>query len=61
MGRAKKVPKIKEMLKKYLPINDIFTPDEFEMYEGLVDIYLNDFDETQLSANDMDSFRDAFT
>jgi hypothetical protein len=53
-GRPKKIPNLKEMLKQYIPTNDIFTPDEAVMYEGLIGVYLNDFDEDQLTANDMD-------
>jgi len=54
MGRPRKPPEIKDMLKKYLPVDEIFDKDEREMYEGLISVYLNDFDEKQLSAHDMD-------
>ena len=54
IGRPKNPPKFKELLKQYLPTGEIFEQDELVMYEGLVDIYLQDFDESQLTANDVD-------
>jgi hypothetical protein len=53
-GRPKNPPKFKELLQQYVPTTDIFTTDELKMYEGLVDIYLQDFDEEHLTAIDMD-------
>jgi hypothetical protein len=53
-GRPKKVPKFKDLLRKTIPAADIFEPDELLTYEALVGIYLKDFDESQLTANDMD-------
>jgi len=53
-GRPKKIPSLKELLSRYIPTSEIFTPDENMMYEGLVGVYLADFDEDQLTANDMD-------
>lgn len=53
-GRPKNPPKFKELLQQYVPTADIFTEEELKMYEGLVDVYLNDFDEDQLTASDMD-------
>jgi len=53
-GRPKKVPKFKDLLRKTIPASDIFDPDELATYEALVGIYLKDFDESQLTANDMD-------
>ncbi|RLI64884.1 MAG: hypothetical protein DRO67_03510 [Candidatus Asgardarchaeum californiense] len=53
-GRPKNPPKFKEILRDLIPSTDIFEPDELEMFNGLVGLYLNDFDESQLSANDMD-------
>jgi hypothetical protein len=53
-GRPKNPPKFKELLARYIPANDIFEEDEERMYEGLVGIYLKDFEEEQLTANDMD-------
>jgi hypothetical protein len=53
-GRPKKIPNLKELLNQYIPAADIFTEEESKMYEGLVGVYLNDFEEDQLTANDMD-------
>jgi len=53
-GRPKNPPKFKELLQKYIPAADIFDDEENRMYEGLVGTYLRDFDESQLTANDMD-------
>ena len=53
-GRPKKPPKFKELLNKYIPTSEIFAEDELKMFEGLVGIYLKDFDEAQLTANDID-------
>lgn len=53
-GRPKNPPKFKEILNDLIPSADIFEPNELEMFNGLVGLYLNDFDESQLSANDMD-------
>jgi len=53
-GRPKNPPKFKEILNDLIPSADIFEPEELEMFNGLVGLYLNDFDESQLSANDMD-------
>jgi len=53
-GRPKNPPKFKEILNSLIPSADIFEPHELEMFNGLMALYLNDFDESQLSANDMD-------
>ena len=53
-GRPKNPPKFKDILNDLIPAADIFEPQELEMFNGLVGLYLNDFDESQLSANDMD-------
>jgi len=53
-GRPKNPPKFKDLLNELIPSSDIFEPQELEMFNGLVGLYLNDFDESQLSANDMD-------
>ena len=37
-----------------MPAEAIFEEDEIKMYEGLISIYLKDFDEGNLTANDMD-------
>ncbi len=54
MGRPKNPPKFKELLQEFIPAADIFTEQELPMYEGLVGVYLKDFDESQLTANDVD-------
>lgn len=54
MGRPKKPPKFKELLQQLIPAADIFTEQELPMYNGLVGVYLKDFDESQLTANDID-------
>jgi len=53
-GRPKKTPKFKDLLRKTIPAADIFDESELATYEALVGIYLKDFDESQLTANDMD-------
>lgn len=53
-GRPKNPPKFKEILTNLLPSADIFDEKELEIFNGLVSLYMNDFDESQLSANDMD-------
>jgi hypothetical protein len=52
-GRPKNPPKARELLKNIIPIKEMFTDDEVEIYEALVDVYLNDF-EDDLTANDVD-------
>jgi len=54
MGRPKSPPKIKEMLKEVIPIDDIFDEEEKKIYESLIDIYLRDFDKEELTSSDMD-------
>lgn len=53
-GRPKNTPSYKELLSEYIPAADIFDDAEKKMYDGLVAVYLKDFDEDQLTANDMD-------
>jgi hypothetical protein len=54
VGRPKNPPKIKEMLKEIIPVSDIFDEDEEKIYHSLVDVYLQDFDEEELTTGDMD-------
>ncbi len=54
MGRPKNPPKIKEMLKEVIPIDDIFDEEEKKIYESLIDIYLRDFEKEELTSSDMD-------
>lgn len=53
-GRPKNPPKFKELMEELMYTHEIFTPDELKMFKGLSDIYLKDFDEEHLTANDMD-------
>ena len=53
-GRPKNPPKFKELMEEFVYTQDIFEPDELKMFKGLSDIYLKDFDEEHLTANDMD-------
>jgi len=53
-GRPKNPPKFKELMEELMYTHEIFEPDELKMFKGLSDIYLKDFDEEHLTANDMD-------
>lgn len=53
-GRPKNLPSLKDLLSQSIPAADIFEEDEKKMYDGLMNVYLQDFDEDQLTANDMD-------
>ena len=53
-GRPKNPPKPKKMLKEIIPVGDIFEEDELDIYLSLVDIYMKDFDEEDLSSGDID-------
>ena len=54
VGRPKNPPTAKKMLKELVPVKDIFDDDELVIYNSLVDIYIKDFDEDDLTAGDMD-------
>lgn len=53
-GRPRKLPNLKELLIKSIPTSEIFNEEEKKMYDSLINIYLQDFDEDQLTANDLD-------
>lgn len=53
-GRPKNPPAHKEVLKSIIPIHDIFQEEEVKIYEALIDVYLQDFDEGDLTSSDMD-------
>jgi len=53
-GRPKNLPSLKDLLAQSIPTSEIFNEDEKKMYDSLINIYLQDFDEDQLTANDMD-------
>jgi len=54
VGRPKNPPTHREVLKSILPIEEILEEDEVKIYESLVDVYLEDFDEGDLTSSDMD-------
>jgi len=53
-GRPKNPPKFRELMENLIPAEEILEKDEVKLYKGLIDIYLKDFDEDSLTANDMD-------
>lgn len=53
-GRPKLPPKPKKMLKEIIPVQDIFTEEELEIYNSLVDSYTSDFEEDELTSSDVD-------
>jgi hypothetical protein len=57
-GRGKHPPKAKKLLKEILPVSDIFDTSELEVYNNLVDVYLQDFDEDELTSSDTDDILD---
>lgn len=58
MARPPNPPTPKKMLKEVLPVGDIFKKDELELYNKLVDVYLEDFDAEDLTSSDMDDILD---
>ena len=54
VGRPKAPPKARELLTKVVPIADMFQEDEIIIYNSLIDIYLKDFDEDDLTSSDID-------
>ena len=54
VGRPKSPPKAREILTEILPIKDMFSEEELPIYYGLIDIYLKDFDEEELTSSDID-------
>lgn len=57
-GRPVNPPTPKQMLKAVLPVGDIFRDDEIDLYNKLVDVYLEDFDTSDLTSSDMDDILD---
>jgi len=53
-GRPKNPPNARKMLKEIIPVADIFEEDELPIYTSLIDIYIKDFDEDDLSSGDID-------
>jgi hypothetical protein len=54
VGRPKAAPKPRELLTNIIPIKDMFDDDEIVIYHSLIDIYLKDFDEDDLTSSDID-------
>jgi len=53
-GRPKNPPKFRELMEDLIPAEEILEEGEIKLYKGLIAIYLKDFDEDNLTANDMD-------
>jgi len=58
MGRPPKPPSPKKMLKGILPMADIFDEGEIDVFNNLVDVYLDDFEIDDLTSSDMDDILD---
>ncbi len=54
VGRPKAPPKARELLTQLIPIADMFEEEEIVIYNSLIDIYLKDFDEDDLTSSDID-------
>jgi len=54
VGRPKNPPKARELLTGIIPVNEMFGEDEMPIYTNLIDIYLRDFDEDDLTSGDID-------
>lgn len=54
VGRPKGVPKARELLTDIIPVADMFEEAEMPIYTNLIDIYLKDFDEDDLTSSDLD-------
>jgi len=54
VGRPKNPPKAREILKNIIPVVDMFEEAELPIYNSLIDIYLKDFDEDDLTSSDID-------
>ena len=57
-GRKPNPPAPKKVIKEIIPINEIFTDEEASLYHDLVDVYMNDFDQDDLTSGDMDDIMD---
>lgn len=53
-GRQKNPPKARELLKNVIPVKEMFDDEELIIYDSLIDIYLKDFDEDDLTSSDID-------
>ncbi len=54
VGRPKAPPKASKLLKEVIPVKDMFDEEELVIYNSLIDIYLKDFDEDDLTSSDID-------
>ena len=54
VGRPKNPPKARELLTGVIPVTEMFSEDEMPIYTNLIDIYLKDFDEDDLTSGDID-------
>jgi len=54
--RAKADPK--KLLKNIVPVTDLYTDEELKLYNSLIEVYLLDFDEDDLTSSDMDDIID---
>lgn len=54
-GRPPKGPSPKDILQdEHIPVNQIFSEEELEIYNNLINTYMKDIEEDELSSNDMD-------
>lgn len=56
-GRKAKVDP-KRMLKDLMPVSEIYDDIELKLYNSLIEVYLMDFDEDDLTSSDMDDIMD---
>ena len=52
--RLKDLSEPKKLLKAIMPVANIFNEEELKMYYALTDIYLQDFDEEDMTSSDLD-------
>ena len=55
-GRPRK-PVIGKIIKEVIPLEDVFDENELVMYNELLDVYLADFDRSELTSSDMDDIQ----
>lgn len=44
----------KKLLKSIMPVSNIFSEEELKMYNSLIEVYLQDFDDEDLTSSDLD-------
>jgi hypothetical protein len=54
VGRPKKPLKFSDLVDSIYPIDQMFNESEMKLFNGIIEMLLRDFDEDQLSVNDMD-------